>query len=241
MALPQSFLDHLRTQGYHPRSDKHSKAIAVAMVEDLMAYCAEIAEEAAKERLVFNFNEDLIFGHTEWNTDLAIGPPPPGPVKGKGVVAGMIRATPATVRIAVEAKSVMTEHHKAVKNRKRDLEAHHAHVHDYDVSAIAGGIVVLNAAPTFVSPTRGGVEVTTHNNPDALIAHCINEVNNITMAGGTRAVGLDAKCALVIDMDNVNHVGTTYVTKKPAPQPGSPIHWDAFIQRMCNLYKARFR
>jgi hypothetical protein len=152
----------------------------------------------------------------------------------------MRKDTPSSVRIAVELKSVMTEHHKAVKNRKRDFEAHHAHVHAYHPQAIAGGVLVVNASPRFRSPTRGGVEVTEHRNPDALVAHCLSEVSNITRSGGASAVGLDAMAAVVVSMDNIDYRETTYVERPPAPMAGSPIHWDAFIQRICDLYRTRF-
>jgi hypothetical protein len=239
VALPPSFLTHLQERGYHSRSDKHSKALAEAIVEALMAECPKLSLDARAGRLVFQHNHDVTYGHSTWNTDLAIGPPPPGlDVTSLPEVSGMKRATPVAVRIAVEAKAVMTEHRKAIKNRKRDLEAHHQHVHDYDSVAIAAGIVALNASTTFQSPLRS--EISSHGNIDAAIAHCINEVNSITMAHGTSAVGLDAKCALVLVMDNVHHRETSYLDKAPAPVVGSPIHWDAFIQRICQLYTSRF-
>lgn len=240
MALPDSFIEHLRSEGYHPRSDKHSKALARSIVEHLMAYCPEIAEDAASGRLVFDYNLDIDVGHTTWNTDLAIGPPPPGGSASAEAVGGMTRSTPASVRIAVELKSVMTEHHKAVKNRKRDFEAHHAHVHAYHPSAIAAGLLVINGAPQFLSPTRGGVEVTPHRKPEALVAHCLNEVNNITIAGGASPTGLDALAALIVSHDNIDNSATHYIEGAPAPRPGSPIHWDGFIQRICDLYRVRF-
>jgi hypothetical protein len=84
----------------------------------------------------------------------------------------MVRATPSTVRIAVEAKAVMTEHRKAIKNRKRDLEAHHAHVHDYDASAIAAGLVAINASATFQSPLDGEEW---HPLPGRFFAHVSSE------------------------------------------------------------------
>lgn len=54
--------------------------------------------------------------------------------------------------MAFEFKTVMTEHRKAIKNRKRDLEAHHEYVHNYNAQTIAGGVMVINASPTFRSP-----------------------------------------------------------------------------------------
>ena len=158
MALPTTFLDHLRSEGYHPRSDKHSKALVEAIVLDLMAHCPNIAERAKADALVFAHNFYLTFGHATWNTDLAIGPPAPGSDLSKTRrVGGMAIGTPITVQIAIEAKAVMTEHRKAIKNRKRDFEAHHQHVHNYDANAIAGGIVVLNGSSTLKSPLRGEI------------------------------------------------------------------------------------
>ncbi len=239
MPLPASFLAHLQQEGYHSRSDKHSKSLAEAIVVALMAACPRIALDAHVGRLVFQHNHDVSYGNATWNTDLAIGPPAPGvPLDALPDVAGMKRSTPIAVRIAVEAKAVMTEHRKAIKNRKRDLEAHHQHVHDHDPQAIAGGIIALNASTTFQSPLRQ--ELSSHGNIDSVITHCLKEVNSITMAHGTSAVGLDAKCALVLVMDNVHHSGTSYLEKPPAPAVGNPIHWDAFIDRLCQLYTARF-
>lgn len=243
MPLPESFLSHLQTAGYHPRSDKHSKAIAEAIVIDLMAHCPKIAVEAAAGDLVFDYNTELVHGRSRWQTDLAIGPPPPG---GSAVTAagGMLRATPASTRIAVEAKSVMTKHTGARKNRKRDLEAHHQHVHDYDGRAIAVSITVVNAAETFYSPIPpAGVRV--HRDPHRLAGMVVDEVENVTMSTASNLVGLDAKCALVVEMDNVEHRSgeyrVEYVTKSPpAPKPGSPLHWDSFIQRICAVYTDRF-
>lgn len=240
MPLPEFFIEHLRTEGYHPRSDKHSKALARAIVGELVRYCPDIASEAAQGRLVWQFNFDLVYGRTTWNTDLAIGPPPPDlEIKSVGPF-GMAQADPATVRIAVEIKSVMTEHRKAIKNRKRDLEAHHAHVHNFDGSAIAGGLVVINVAKTFVSPLRAEGVVTTHNNPKALVTHCVNEVRNISVASGSSPVGLDALAAVVVNLDHSNFSKTVYLTRTPAPRVGHPTHWDSFIQRLCNAYISRF-
>ena len=156
----------------------------------------------------------------------------------------MRRETPTTVRIAIEAKSVMTEHRKAVKNRKRDLEAHHAHVHDYDPQTIAGGIVVVNSAETFQSPLRPAP--TTHNAPLDLVRHCVDELSSLTMTSGSSHAGLDANCVVVVNMSNVRLDATPpfaaeWLVQPPAPTPGSPLYWDAFIQRICQLYGARFR
>jgi hypothetical protein len=238
MPLPETFIQHLRDFGYHPRSDKHSNALAVAIVEDLLATCEPLAALAKQGRLVYTVNLNLTVGTSTWNTDLAIGtvtvPVNPGELK-------IARATPTTTRIAVEIKGVMTEHRKAVKNRKRDLEAHHEHVHNYDRHAIAGGVMVINASPIFQSPLRTGL--TSHGTPAAitrLVEHCMTEIRNVTQSGGVSAYGLDAKTAIIVSFDNVSPGEARYFTQPPAPQPGDPLHYDSFIQKLCDEYCNRF-
>ena len=178
MPLPESFIQHLRDFGYHPRSNKHSNALASAVVQDLLESCLPIATEAGQGRLVYDLNMDLRFRTATWNVDLVLGTPAEA-AETRG--APIVRLTPATVRIAIEIKGVMTEHRKAVKNRKRDFEAHHEHVHNYNRRAIAGGILVVNTASRFKSPLRP--EVTSHGSGPAvtkLAEHCINEMRNVT-------------------------------------------------------------
>ena len=215
------------------------------VVRALIAHCPQIADEAGAGALVFQHNHDVMVGHGTWNTDLAIGLPASSDDAATVPAPGqMVRATPTTIRIAIEAKSVMTEHKKAVKNRKRDFEAHHAHVHDYDPQAIAGGISLINAATEFQSPLRP--QITTHKNPVDLVKHCVGEFSSVTMTSGSSHAGLDANCVVVVDMPNKRTERNppfvaSYVTTSPAPGPGHPLYWDAFIQRICQLYCGRFK
>jgi hypothetical protein len=231
---PERFLAHLQAEGYHSRSNKHSNALAEAIVSDLVQYCPKIAEHAAAGTLVYNLNFKLTVGTAVWNVDLVLGSP------GLGATAAatdgrICRQTPATVQIAIELKSVMTEHRKAVKNRKRDLEAHHEHVHNYDNLAIAGGVLVINGASSFRSPLRP--ELTQHKNVDRLVEHCLIELRAVAVRGGPRGYGLDAACAVVVNMDNVNFGSASYVAKPPV---GDPLHYDAFIRSICEQYSRRF-
>jgi len=205
-----------------------------------MEYCAKIARQANAGQLVFSHNHDLTFGHSTWNTDLAIGPPPPGvrPDEEKGV-SGMMYATPASTHIAVELKTVMTEHGKARKNRKRDLEAHHQHVHDYDRQCIAAGVIVVNASQTFKSPLRESLSHHTKS-PSDLVGMVKDELSSVTMSSGHSRHGLDTGCLLAVKMDNVELSSTSFYEGTPAPKPGSPLHWDSFIQRLCSLYVSRY-
>jgi hypothetical protein len=238
MGNPRPFIDHLRLEGYHPRSDKHSNSLAECVVADLVQFCPAIRSKAAAGELVYDLNFTLTAGTSEWNSDLVLGAPPLGETVVPSGIPGIHQASPSLVEIAIEIKSVMTEHRKAVKNRKRDLEAHHEHVHNYRNDAIAGGILVINAAKTFQSPLRPAVTV--HKSPDLLVTHCLNELRAVAVRGGNRGYGLDAKCGIVVDCDNVNRKRCEYVVGIPAPVVGDPLHYDAFIRTICELYSKRF-
>jgi hypothetical protein len=239
MAPPQSFLSHLQKSGYHPRSNKHSNALGEAIVADLLATCPSIARRAATGDLVYSLNFDLHYATAQWNVDLVLGPPPANVVTQLNGTP-ILCTPPSTVQIAIEFKAVMTEHRKAIKNRKRDMEAHHEHVHNYDAHTIAGGVMVINASPTFRSALRAAGQITTHNRIADKVQHCMNEVRAISVRGGPTGYGLDAMAAIVVDMDNVTLTRTSYVTKPPAPQVGDPLEYDAFIQRLCSEYRSRF-
>jgi hypothetical protein len=235
MPPPAAFLEHLKLEGYHPRSNKHSNSLAQAIVVDLLATCEPMRTMAEAGRLVYALNTELHFGTAVWNIDLAMGTP-----AGAVVVPerGIAQAPPSTIQIAVELKGVMTEHHKAVKNRKRDFEAHHQHVHNYSNLAIAGVVMIINAAPSFQSPLVG--HLTVHRHPNELVGHCMNEMRAVTNRRGLEGNGVDAACAIVVAHDNVDSALTRYVTAPPAPQIGDPLHYDAFVQRVCAEYTHRF-
>ncbi len=238
MPLPNSFLAHLRAAPYHPRSDKHSNALADAIVTDLVAACTSLATAAVEGKVVWDTNFDLIYGTATWNTDLVLGEPPPGAAPPED--APIRKTSPSSVHIAIEIKGVMTEHRKAVKNRKRDLESHHTHVHNYNPSAIAGGVMVLNIAERFKSPLRAEDDITVHRNPKALVEHCMGEAQAISVRGGPTGNGLDAKCVIVVEDDNIDVAAAEYFETPPAPQIGDPMHYDAFIQRLCAEWSTRF-
>ena len=236
MPAPHAFIEHLRAEGYHPRSNKHSNALSEAIVADLIENCPKIADKAAAGQLVYSLNFDLIYGQSQWNVDLVLGAPPPGTPPPENTP--IRHSDPATVQVAVELKSVMTEHRKAVRNRKRDFEAHHDHVHRYASGSIAGALMVVNAASTFKSPLKG--DVTVHRDPPGLVEHCIREMRNISLRAGPSDHGLDASAVLVVRMDNTNLPETDHVLDPPAPAVGDPLHYDAFVQRLCAAYTERF-
>ena len=183
---PLGFLDRLRAHGYHPRSNKHSNVLAEMIVQDLVAHCPKIHEKAAAGRIVYDVNFVLRAGTADWNVDLVLGPPEFG-VGEPDPGVSILKRSPSTVEVAIEIKSVMTEHRKAIKNRKRDLEAHHEHVHHYSNAAVAAGALVVNASKTFKSPLRPGTTV--HRDPLKLVEHCVDEMRAISVRGVREDLG----------------------------------------------------
>lgn len=145
MPAPDGFVVHLRKDGYHPRSSRHGRALCDLVLRDLLASCRVLAEGAARGGLVYDIQQKIIVGSSEWNIDLVMGPPPSG-LSAPIPEAGIMQARPATIRIAIEAKAIMTEHGKARRNRQRDLDSFHQFVHRYDPTAIAAALTVVNLA-----------------------------------------------------------------------------------------------
>ncbi len=118
-SAPEHLVRHLQERGYHPRSNEHGKFLCAVVLEDLLDSCPRIAEHARQGKLVYDINRKIIVGGSEWNIDLILGPAPT--VVAVPANARIAQAQPATIRIAIEAKTIMTEHGKARRNRSRPL------------------------------------------------------------------------------------------------------------------------
>jgi hypothetical protein len=219
--------------------------VCEAIVAELMATCEKIRAEAMAGRLVYKIDHVLpASGLDEWKTDLAVGPPPPGTTRDPATPPGaMPEGTPISTRIAVEAKSTMTKHSGARKNRKRDLEAHHQHVHAYHESTIAASVSLVNASDVFHSSLLTEPTTITTRTMTAYkkAEGVVDQVRMVAFSPHVGMPGIDAKCALVVEMDNINLASTKYVEKSPpAPAVGDPLHWDSFVHRICERYGERF-
>jgi hypothetical protein len=233
-----------RSYRYHPRSDAHSKAICRFVVDDLLAMCPRIAQDAARGRVVYNVNELMVNPqdpNRRKTVDLALGGPADPSVA--ALPLGQIaQADVAAVWLAVEAKSTMTEHIKSKPRLYDELNSSHTIVHAAYPSALATGLVVVNIARTYHSPTRqvgpnAALRVTEHHVP-----HCAEElirhVGKLPMAEGPGAYGFDALAAIVVDCDNIGPA--TLYTAPPAPQPGDRLHYETFLGMVCDGYAERY-
>ena len=54
------------------------------------------------------------------------------------------------------------------------------------------------------------------------------------------SAGLEAKCAIVVALDNVDHPAAAYFSGSGTPALGDPLHYDHFIQTICARFSERF-
>jgi len=228
-----------RDYRYHPRSDTHSKTICRLVVSDLARVCPEIAEDAAACRIAYCVNQPMVNPqdpNRQKTVDLAIGEPaealPPSP-------EDIAEAKVSTVRIAVEAKSCMTEHIKSKPRLYDELNSSHTIVHAAYPDAVAAGLVVVNIAARFASPTRqhgpdAPLEVTEHRSPHCA-ADLIEHLRKLPIAQRLGDYGFDALAIIVVDCDNLGPARLHDAA--PAPQPGDPLHYATCLQRICDRYR----
>lgn len=227
---------------YHPRSDKHGGAQCRYFVDDLMHENDAIAEAARKGEIVYA--EDYDVGDPKglgWNVDLVIGPPAADDVQ-LPASGGMARDTPGEVWLACDAKSIITEHQKARRNRQRDINSFADIMHTHHEQAIACGILLLNAASQFDSPTRDADDITDHPNIDRIIGEIVDLFDSINRSEGEISANLDGAGLIVVDHTNLeDDIGdTTLVTEEPAPQPGERVYYRTFVEQMSQLLEQRF-
>ena len=238
MSAPEGIVAHLRESGYHPRSNLHGKILCELVLADLLAMCPAIADDAAAGHLVYDIQRKIIVAGSEWNIDLVLGPPPSRAAK-EGSGKRIEQVPPATVRVAIEAKTVMTEHGKARRNRQRDLDSFHQFVHRYDVHTVAAGLTVVNMADRFKSPLRP--EPSAHRNVRALVQETIALLRALPLRSVRgEEPGLEANGAIVLLHDNIDLQATALVSGTPAPQVGDPVHYESFLRRICDSYTQRW-
>jgi len=251
LEAPELLVRYLQKNQYHPRSDKHSNFICDAILDDLIENCPELAARAATGAIVAKPRHKQIIGYNDWVIDLALGEPSATPKPPPDDTKISI-AVPAVIQIAIEAKSVMTEHKKARKNRLRDLQAFHSHAHEYSPDTIAVGLVVINASRYFWSPLRKESDITDHGNIGKLATEITDTFRAIRLRNEPRdGEGMEAMGLIVVEHDNLNlnpnippnapKPNTTKLSQPPLALPsGDPLHYSTMIRRICNAYKQRF-
>ena len=225
---------------YHSRSDAHSIALCNFILEDLLAACPTLRDQALTDRIVYGINARHTFPNGKKKTlDLAIGTTKSirHPTHfADTIYPGEIER----VLISCEAKTVMTEHGKSQPRVFDELGSSHEIVHQGDRQAIAAGVTVVNIAQTFVSPLRqkgGALHVSKHKQPHAA-ERMVNHLRGLPIRDTIDGVGFDAYATIVIDCDNQ---GPAFLwTDAPAPQPGERDHYETLVESIARAFASRF-
>lgn len=255
MSIAEAFADYLSKEGYHPRSDKHSGFLSHIIIRELVEGCPSIRQRARTGELVAKLCHHQQVGHDDWVIDIALGscagkPVPP-------LQDQPIRLTePALIQVAIELKSILTEHGKARRNRLRDFNAFHGYAHHYNPKTIAAAFLVVNSAEYFYSPLRPPDDITKHGSKLRSAAQVAQEATSLFRAINLRNSladhpGLEAIGVIVVEHDNlalhpnpekykVIHKPTRVAPTPPSLPVGDPMHYETMIQRICNSYDDRF-
>ncbi|PSQ06697.1 hypothetical protein BRC92_00575 [Halobacteriales archaeon QS_4_69_31] len=227
---------------YHPRSDAHGGAQCRYFLDDLL-YESDLLREAAESGdVVFQEDYEVGEGGLSWNTDLVMGPPEGEVQLPLGGERRIAQSDPDELWLALDAKSIMTEHQKARRNRVRDINSFADIMHHHHERAIAGGVLLINLAERFDSPTRDPDDITDHPNVERIVDEILDMFRAIDRSGGDVSNNLDGAACVVVRHTNLldDDHQTKLVTDPPAPQPGDEVHYQTFVGIMRDLLESRF-
>jgi hypothetical protein len=238
------FAAYLAAHQYHPRSSRHGDALCRFLLADLLATCEPFSRAAARDAIIFRANYTIDPDSPDrWNADLVVGPPSHPPEHDAPRIGSIAEGFPSEIWIAIDAKTIMTEHGKARRNRQRDLNSFQDILHRKNARTIVGGLLVVNMAERFQTPLARQTEgITTHRNIVRLVTEIV-----VLMGGLPRAPaviggqgGLEALGVIVLSHSNVPAEPTNLVTTPPAPAADDPLSYASFLRDLCAAFSARF-
>lgn len=233
----------LAENGYHPRSSKHGSASCMFLLDDLL-YESDRFREAAKSGDVV-YMEDYTVGDegtdSEWNTDLVVGPPKEDIQVEPDQDRPIVESEPETIWLAIDAKSVMTEHQKARRNRQRDINSFADIMHTHHPGAVTGGVLLINTAERFKSPLRDEDDITEHDHIERIVEKTLDVFEDIPRAEGKVSPNVDGVGCVVVEHTNMDDEhDTRLVTEPPAPQRGDITHYRDFLEIIVETFEDRW-
>ena len=232
----------LSENGYHPRSPAHGSASCLFLLDDLIETSDRFRTAAQDGDVVYREDYTVGSGQSRWNTDLVVGPPADGtegdPTEGDRPI---LEAEPGEVWLAIDAKSVMTEHGKARRNRQRDINSFADIMHRHYPGAVTGGVLLINAAERFKSPLRDEGDVTVHDNIDRLVSETVDIFRDIERSDGDISPNVDGVGCVVVKHTNTDDgAPTRLVTDPPAPGEDDPVNYRRFVELLASTFDSRF-
>lgn len=237
------FVKYLTIEQYHPRSSKHGDALCRFLLNDLLESCSAFRRAAERDAIVYHANWTIApLSFDRWNADLVVGPPTQPPDPDASRIGPIARGAPREIWMAIDAKTIMTEHGKARRNRQRDLNSFQDILHRKNPKTIVGGLLIVNMAERFQTPLAKRTEgITTHKNIVRLVTEIVTMMEALARSdqrdGGT---GLEALGVIVVSHTNVPGETTKLIVAPPGPAAGDRLSYQTFLGDLCSAFTARF-
>jgi len=237
----ERIVEWLSENEYHPRSPAHGSASCMFLLDDLLHESEKFREAAADGEIVYQEDYTVGEGPSRWNTDLVVGPPMDEVQSSLGGNGDIQEAEPERIWLAIDAKSVMTEHQKARKNRQRDINSFADIMHRHHPGAVTGGLLLINMASEFRSPLRDEGDITSHDDVENLVQETVEMFRDIDRANGDVGPNVDGVGCVVVEHTNKDDGhNTRLVTEPPAPQPGDMVNYREFLEIITETLEDRW-
>jgi len=238
----ERIVEWLEENGYHPRSPAHGSAACQFFLADLIEHSEVFREAARSGKIVYQEDFTVGEGQDRWNVDLVIGPSTKDTVETPvDDVIPIAESEPERVWLAVDAKSVMTEHGKARRNRQRDINSFADIMHSHHPGSVTGGIILLNMSDRFRSPLRDEGDITKHDRIEELVRETVDIFRTINRAQGEVSPNVDAVGCVVVEHTNIDDAHKTrLVTEPPAPQRDDIVHYVDFVEIIAETFENRW-
>ncbi|MFN8625053.1 MAG: hypothetical protein U0587_03565 [Candidatus Binatia bacterium] len=198
---------------------------------------------AQQRKIVFQLNFTIDPDSVDrWNTDLVVGPPNAIGSCREDLNGRILRGDLRELWIGIDAKTIMTEHGKARRNRQRDLNSFQNILHHKNPNTIVGGLVVVNMARRFQTPlARQEPGPTEHKNIERLVEEIVAMLNGLARAEAKPGKqGLEALGVIVVEHSNIAGDTTRLVEQPPAPGRGHALNYETFLRELCEAFTIRF-
>ena len=237
----EQIAEWLAENDYHPRSPAHGSASCLYLIDDMLHESDVFREVAREGKIVYQEDHNVGEGDSKWNVDLIIGPPREEVQTEIGGDVSLVEAEPEEVWLAIDAKSVMTEHGKARRNRQRDINSFADIMHSHYPGAVTGGILLINLADRFKSPLRDEDDITEHDRIEDLVAETVDIFRDIDRAQGKVSPNVDGVGCVVVEHTNLDDDHETrLVTEPPAPQKGDIVQYHEFLEIIIDVFEDRW-
>lgn len=237
----EQIAEWLAENDYHPRSPAHGSASCLYLIDDMLHESDVFREVAREGKIVYQEDHNVGEGDSKWNVDLIIGPPREEVQTEIGDDVFLVEAEPEEVWLAIDAKSVMTEHGKARRNRQRDINSFADIMHSHYPGAVTGGILLINLADRFKSPLRDEDDITEHDRIEDLVAETVDIFRDIDRAQGKVSPNVDGVGCVVVEHTNLDDDHETrLVTEPPAPQKGDIVQYHEFLEIILDVFEDRW-